>query len=91
MPPRSKPDFNPADCPRGAVHETKIGYLEVNVGNHANRLKDHDDDLADGREKFANFKGDLRVIKILLYVVALVALTGGLGVAGEKLLPLFGF
>lgn len=85
MPPDG--NFNPADCARGDVHDVRLGRLEADVGNHANELKGHDDDLADGREKFANFKGDLRVIKILLYVVALAASA----FAGEKLIPLIRF
>ncbi len=78
MPPKK----NNFICREHSGVEKRLDRLEVDV-------KDHEKRLDDGQRKFADFSGDMRVLKILI-ILAVIA--GWLGsVMGPKVWALVGF
>jgi len=52
-------------------------------------VKKHEVELDDGQRKFADFSGDMRVVKILITLAVIAAWLGG--VMGPKVWALIGF
>ena len=76
----ASPDTN-SRCRDHSGVVTRLDHLEVNV-------KEHDGQLKDGQQKFADFSGDMRVIKLLLAALMFVLLGGTFG---PKVWTILGF
>lgn len=69
-------------CREHSAVVTRLDHLEATV-------KKHENELDEGQRRFADFSGDMRVIKILITLAVIAAWLGG--VIGPKVWALFGF